>query len=255
MTGVGDFVQSYRDLAARKVDVLVAIGTERSLRAAMAASNTIPIVMVAIDYDPAALGYVTSLARPTGNVTGLFFEQIELTAKRLQLFKDALPDVRALTVFWQQASADQWKAAQKAAVPLGLSLAGVELSDLPYDYDRALAEAPQDHRGNLFVVSGGPFFVDRVRLADFAIRHHMPSMFAGREWVEAGGLMSFAPSLTAMFRRAADYVDRIAKGTVPSELPIEQPMVFELLLNLKTARLLGITLSPSMLGRADEIIE
>jgi putative tryptophan/tyrosine transport system substrate-binding protein len=253
--GIENFTPEYQELAARKVDVFVVVGNEFSLRAAAAVSNTIPIVIGAIDYDPVALGYVTSLARPTGNITGVFFRQIELTTKRLQLFKNAFPDMRAATVFWVRPSADQWKAAQDAAASLGLDLAGIELREQPYDYDRALAQAPPEYRNNLFVVSSGPFFTDRARLAEFALRNRAVSMFAGREWVDAGGLMSFGPSLTAMFQRMAEYVDRIARGATPAELPIEQPSTLEFVINLKTAKALGIMMSPLMLARADEVID
>jgi ABC-type uncharacterized transport system substrate-binding protein len=252
---IEEYVLAYRELAARKVDIFLASGPEITLKSALAAAETRPIVMVAIDYDPLALDYVTSLGRPTGNVTGLFFRQIELTIKRLQIVKDAFPDMRGATVLWDRISADQWNAAQSAAPALGLRLVGIELREQPYDYEQALAQGQSDQRRNLFVMSSPFFFRDRTQLADLALRHRMTSMFAFREWVDAGGLLSYGPSITGMFRSAADYVDRIARGAKPADLPIEQPTKFELVLNLKTARAIGIELPTPILLRADEVIE
>jgi putative ABC transport system substrate-binding protein len=245
----------YRELAARKVDIIVAGGPEVSLKSAMAVAGTLPIVMVAIDYDPFARGYVTSLARPGGNVTGVFFQQIELAMKRVQLVMDALPNMRGATVFWDAASVDQWQATQEAAKQLGLRLAGIELRDPPYDYERALAQSPPDSRGGLIAMTSPFLFVDRDRLADFALRNRMASMFGFREYVEAGGVLSYGPSITGMYRRAAEYVDRIAKGAKPSDLPIEQPTRFELIINVKTAKAIGLDVPVHLQQLADEVIE
>jgi putative ABC transport system substrate-binding protein len=244
-----------QELVRRKVDIILASGNDVSLKAAMAATDTLPIVMVAIDFDPFALGYVTSLARPTGNVTGIFSQPIDLAVKRLQLSKDAFPDGTAATVFWDRRSLFQWQAAQAAAPSLGLRLFGVELRALPFDYERALAEAPPDHRGILFVMLSPLFFADRQRLAELALRHRTASIFPVREFVEAGGLLAYGQGLIGMFRRAADYVDRIAQGAKTTDLPIEQPSKFELIVNLKTARAIGKELPMSILLRADEVIE
>ena len=163
--------------------------------------------------------------------------------------------MKAATVFWDRISADQWEAANDAAAALGLRLAGVELRARPYDYDAALAQAPPDHRGNLFVMTSPFFFVDRVRLAEFGIRHRIVSSFSFREWADAGGLVAYGPSLPEMYRRTADYVDRIARGAKPADLPIEQPTKFELIVNLKTATAIGVEIPQSLLLRADEVIE
>lgn len=253
--GQSDFRSAYRDLAARKVDLFLVVGTERALSAAREASNTIPTVIGAIDYDPMTHGYVTDLARPSGNITGVYFQQIELTAKRLQILKDAFPQMRSVTVFWGAPSADQWKAAQDVAPRLGLELVGVPFQDRPYDYDSAFAAIAPEHREHLLVVSMGDFFNDRARLAQFALAQCARSMFAGREWVSAGGLLSYGPNLASMVQRLAEYVDRIARGALPSELPIEQPAAFELVLNLKTARELGVALPVSIFARANEVLE
>jgi putative ABC transport system substrate-binding protein len=250
-----EFETGYRTLAAREFDLILATGPEIALKSALAATRTLPIVMVAIDYDPFARGYVTSLARPSGNVTGVFFQQIELAAKRIQLVKDAFPDMPAATMFWDQLSADQWQAAQNVAGTLGLRLSGIELREPPYDYERALGQAPPDHRGMLIVPTSPFFFRDRARLADFAFRHRIVSMFVFREWVEVGGLLCYGPSITALFGRVAEFVDRIARGAQPTDLPIEQPTKFEMVVNLKTARAIGIDLPTAILLRADEVIE
>jgi ABC-type uncharacterized transport system substrate-binding protein len=250
-----EYARGNRELVTRNVGILVASGAEVALKAALAATDTLPIIMTAIDYDPLALGYVKSLARPGGNVTGIFFQQIELTTKRLQVVTDAFPDLRAATVFWDRASADQWRAAQSAAPPLGLRLFGSELHEQPYDYEKAFAQAPSDYHGWLFVMTSPFLFRDRERLGEFALRHRMPSVFPFREWVDAGGLLSYGPSITGMYRRAADYVDRIARGGKPSDLPVEQSTKFEFVLNLKTAKTIGLTMPTALLLRADEVIE
>ena len=250
-----DYATGNRELITRNVDILVASGVELALKSALAVTDTLPIVMTAIDYDPLALGYVKSLARPGGNVTGIFFQQIELTNKRLQVVMDAFPDLRAATVFWDQSSADQWRVAQSAAPPLGLRLFGSELREQPYDYEQALARAPSDYRAWLFVMTSPFLFRDRERLGEFALRHRIPSVFAFREWVDAGGLLSYGPSITGMYRRAADYVDRIARGGKPSDLPVEQSTKFEFVLNLTTAKAIGLAIPTALLLRADEVIE
>jgi putative ABC transport system substrate-binding protein len=252
---IEEYETGYRQLADRGIDIVVASGPEISLKSALASSNTKPIVMVAVDHDPIARGYVTSLARPTGNVTGLFLEQIELTAKRLQLLKNAFPNTLDVTVFRDRTSIDQWQAAQAAALPLGLRLAGIDLGDPPFDYDGALTQVGQNYRGTLFVLASGLFLRDRERLAEFALRNRIVSMFCFREVVDAGGLLSYGPSFVGMYRRAAEYVDRIARGAKPADLPIEQPTKFDMVINLKTAKLLGITVPSNLLVQAEEVIE
>jgi putative ABC transport system substrate-binding protein len=255
VAGIGDYERGYRDLVARKVDIMLATGPEISLKSARAATQTLPMVMLAIEYDPIARGYVTSLARPAGNITGIFLQQIELAEKRVQILKDGFPDLRAATAFWDATSTDQWHATQTAAATLGFQLAGIQLGDTHYDYERALAQSAPDHRGSLFVMVSPFFFRDRARLAEFALRHRLISMFGFREWVEAGGLLSYGPSIIALHRRIADYVDRIAKGAKPADLPVEQPTKFEFVINLKTAKAIGLDLPTSLLLRADEVIE
>ena len=252
---LGGYETGYRELVTRNVDIIIAPGPEISLKAALANSTTTPIVMVAIDYDPLARGYVTSLARPTGNVTGVFLQQIELTEKRVQLLKSAFPDLRAATVFWDRITTDQWEAAQRAAANLGLQFSGIEFLDPPFDYDKALAQVPADSRGTVLVLVSPFFFRDRAGQADFALRNRIVTMFGFREWVDVGGLMSYGASVSSTLRLAAGYVDRVARGVKPADLPIEQPTKFELVINLRTAKALGISFPHSFIATADEVIE
>jgi putative ABC transport system substrate-binding protein len=255
-TGLADSIsEAMTELIGRNVDIIIAAGNELTPKAALAATKLLPIVMIAVDYDPLALGYVASLSRPGGNLTGLFYQQIDLTLKRMQLMKEAVPNVPKMTVFWDRSSASQWQAAQRAAPTLGLQLAGVELSEQPYDYDRAFAKAPTEHHGALVAMMSPIFFNDRVRLVDLTLRHRLPSMFGLREFAESGALVSYGPNNVALFRRAGDYVDRIAKGTKPADLPVEQPTKFEMIVNLKTAKAFGLEIPTALLLRADEVIE
>jgi putative ABC transport system substrate-binding protein len=242
-------------LVSSDVDIIITGGNEFIANAAWAATKVIPIVIAAIDYDPLALGYVASIARPGGNVTGVFAEQIELASKRLQLMKEMVPKSRKMVVFWDRASTGQWQATQNAAKTLELELAGIELRDEPYDYERALGIAPADHRGAMLAMSSAIFFNDRKRLAEFTLRRGLPTMFPSREFVELGALLSYGPNLVALLEGEAHYVERIAKGAKPADLPVEQPTKFELILNLKTARAFGLDVPTSLLLRADEVIE
>ena len=237
-------------------EVIVAYGPERTLKSAVAATRSIPIVMAAIDYDPLAKGYIASLARPGGNVTGVFFEQIELAAKRLELFKQAVPDLRRAAMLWDEISADQYEAARQAAVAVGIPGVSLEFRATPYDYERALAEAGVGEGDGLIVMTSPVLStVDGQRLAAMALQHRLPSMFVFRGPVEAGGLMSYGATGPEMNRLVARYVDRILKGAKPADLPVEQPTRFELVVNLNTAKELGLTIPPSILARADEVIE
>jgi putative ABC transport system substrate-binding protein len=244
----------YRAIVAQKPDIVLAAGPESSLKAALGAADGLPVVMIAVDYDPLAKGYVQSLSRPSGSITGVYFQNVELVGKRLELLKQAFPNVAAMTVFWDKSSADHWAALQAVAPRFGVQLNGIEFAERPYDYERAIADAAAG--GNFFYAGGSPFFfLDRARLAEFAIKHRMAMVCELREQVVAGGLISYGPSLTAMFALAAKYVDRIAKGAKPADLPVEQPTKFELVTNLKTAKAIGIDLPAVLLTRADEVIE
>jgi putative ABC transport system substrate-binding protein len=248
-------VENLKERINKGVNVVVASGPEITLRLAIAATSMLPIVMVAFDYDPLAHGYIKTLARPGGNVTGLFVQQIELAVKRLELIREVFPKAQAATVLWDELSFDQWEAVEKAAKTLGIRVIGIQLHEQPYDYERALADAPTEAIGLLVPMASPIFFIDKERLIDCARKHRMAMMFGVREMTEAGGLMSYGVSLDGTMRRAAEYVDRIARGARPADLPVEQPTKFELVINLKTAKALGLTIPESFLVRADEVIE
>jgi len=244
------------ELVQRHVDVLVAGGHEGILRAARQATSTLPIVMVAVDYDPIALGYIAGLPRPGGNITGLFLQQIEVTGKCLELLKNALPQVTRVAVLWDAISADQFRAAEGAARVLGVQLQSLELRNPPaYDYASALEAAAREGAEALLVLRSPLFGRDRDRIIALAVQYRLPTMFPSRIWVEAGGLMSYGADTIDMYRRAATYVHKILKGAKPADLPVEQPIKFELSINLKTAQTLGITMPPSLLILADEVIQ
>ena len=245
----------YKRFSASSVDVVVAPGPDSSLKGALVTPDSIPIVMVAIDYDPLERGFVKSLARPGGRVTGVFLQQIEVGVKRLQLLKDAFPDMRGTTVFWDQLSVDQWKAIEAAGAKLGVRLFGVELHNAPYDFERALAQAPPECRGSLLSTTTPFVYRDRAKLAGVALRNRSILMGFDREIAEDGAAMAYGTSIGSMFARAADYVDRIARGTRPGDLPIEQPTKFELIVNLRTAKAIGVVVPSLLLARADEVIE
>jgi putative tryptophan/tyrosine transport system substrate-binding protein len=241
-----------QELIRRKVILAI---YQPSMAAIVAAASGIPVVMIAVDYDPLAFGYIESLARPGKKVTGLYLQQIDLAKKRIELLTQALPNVRAATVFWDSASADQWKATSSAAQEFGLRLADVQLRDQPYDYEKAISQVPSDYRSVVIVPTSPVFYRDRQELAEFAVRHKIATVFGFREWVDVGGLFSYGVDFPAIFRRAAEFFDKIAKGANPADLPVEQPTKFELVLNLKTAKAIGLTISPLILVRADEVIE
>jgi putative ABC transport system substrate-binding protein len=244
------------ELVALKVDVIVAPPTVAAL-AAKQASSTLPIVFTG-SADPVMSGLVDSLARPGGNVTGLSYLSEQLTGKRLELLKQAVPGVSRVAFLWQPGAAsertekDVLKEAEVAARGLGVQLQFVEVRG-PEDIDRAFSEMTRA-RADALAVLGWPLADDeRRRLVDLAAKNRLPAVYPGRQTVEAGGLMSYGANLADLHRRAATYVDKILKGAKPGNLPVEQPTKFELVINLKTAKALGITIPPSLLQRADMI--
>jgi putative ABC transport system substrate-binding protein len=193
------------ELMRRKVDVILAL-YESTLKAALAAKTTVPILMIAVDYDPIARGYVKSLAQPGGNVTGLYLQQIDLARKRVELLTQALPNVKAATVFWEFGSEDQWNATRSAAAAAGLRIADVEFRDQPYDYEGALDQVPSDHRGVIIFSISPVFYRDRQRIADFALRHKIATVFPLREWVTLAPLVS--PRSGSLFGQFAHDLDK-----------------------------------------------
>ncbi len=246
------------ELVALKVDVILAGGTAQAL-AAMEATRTIPIVFTAA-VDPVADGLVTSLARPGGNVTGVSSLVSELVGKWLELLKQAVPGISRVAVLWhpgtlgERTEKDMLKGAEAAARALGLRLQFFEARG-PADFERAFSDMTRARAGALTVWTSPMFNTERRRLVDLAAKHRLPAVYPWTEVVDAGGLMAYGANMADVFRRAATYVDRILKGAKPGDLPVEQPTKFELVINLKTAKALGLRIPPSLLGRADQVIE
>jgi ABC-type uncharacterized transport system substrate-binding protein len=245
------------ELVALKVDVIVGSGTPAPL-AAKQATRTLPIVFIGAG-DPVGSGLVTSLARPGGNVTGLTNLTVELVGKCLEQLTQAVPRVSRVAALWQpgflveRTEKDMLKGADVAGRALGVRLQFVEARG-PADFDRAFSDMTKARAGALTVLSSGMFFNERRHLVDLAAKHRLPAVYNVRDFVDAGGLMAYGPNTADLFRRAATYVDKILKGAKPGDLPVEQPTKFELVINLKTAKALGLTIPQSVLGRADEII-
>ena len=243
------------ELLQHKVDVIVAVATPASL-AAKRATRTIPIVMVAAG-DPVATGLIRNLAHPDANVTGVSFDvSLESFTKSLELFGQTVQDSRRVAVLINPANPAQRLAAddlRAAARSLGMQLAVLEASRAQ-DFDGAFALMSKQGVAGVFIVTDPLFIANRTRLAELALQHHLPSMFGLRNYVDAGGLMSYGPNIADSFRRAATYVDKILRGAKAGELPVEQPSRFELVINLKTASALGLSIPQTMLLRADEVI-
>jgi len=247
------------ELVALKVDVIFAGGGTRSVVAAMEATRIVPIVFAGV-VDPVTSGLVTSLARPGGNVTGSSLLAPELVGKRLELLTQAVPGVSRVAVLWhpggqgERTEKDMLKESEVAARALGVRLQFVEARG-PEDFDRAFSDMTRARAGALTVLPSGLFISERRRLVDLAAKHRLPAVYTNRAYVDAGGLMAYGSNFADEFRRAATYVDKILKGAKPGDLPVEQPTKFELVINLKTAKALGLTIPPSVLGRADEVIQ
>jgi putative ABC transport system substrate-binding protein len=244
------------ELTRLPVDVIVASGLAAA-EAAARATSSIPIVMVNVP-DPVAAGLVGSLVRPGGNVTGLAAQLTpEIRAKQLQLLKEAVPQAVRVVVLRNAAVADApvWREYETAARAAGVRLRFVDVSG-PGEFDAVLAGIARDKGAAAFVPGGDlVFFMNREPLVERALAHRVPAMFSAREFADAGGLMSYSARLTDQFARAAGYVDRILRGARPADLPVEQPTRFELVVNLKTARALGLSLPPALLARADAVLE
>jgi putative tryptophan/tyrosine transport system substrate-binding protein len=243
------------ELVAWKADVLFAFGPELALQAAAAARPPVPIVMGAANFDPIAKGYVQSLARPGGNVTGIISRWPELAAKQIELLQEAFPDRNRLGVLWDTQSADQFRAAESEAKARRLVLRPLKLENPPYDFTAAFHTLAQDDVQMLIVSSSPLFSPQNAQIASLAIEHRLPAIFILKHYVEAGGLMSYGVDFAPLMRRAASFVAKILRGAKPADLPVEQATNFEFVLNLKTAKAMGLTLPTSTLLRADEVIE
>jgi len=255
---VDRFADLARELAALKVALIVA-GTTPSARGARQATTTIPIVSFAMG-DPVGDGLVQSLGRPGGNVTGLTFLGPELVPKRLELLKVLLPKVVRIGVLWHPAGfsertmSDMWRETEAAARTLGVQLQPAEVRTAD-EIDGAFGRLIRDQIDAVLVFPSTLLFNERVRLIALAAKHRVPAMFNAREFVDRGGLIAYGASLADLTRRSGVYVDKILKGARPADLPVEQPTKFELSINLKTAKALGVTVPQSLLARADVVIE
>jgi putative ABC transport system substrate-binding protein len=244
------------ELAGLKPTVIVAFVTQSSV-AARKATSTIPIVMVAVA-DPIGAGLVPSLARPGGNVTGNSSVSVEVTGKSLELLKEVAPERRRVAILWNPANAvfqnQMVKEAEAASRRLGLQVQIIAARDAS-EIDKAFQLMTRERAEALAVLSDPTFIAARTQIVALAVKGRLPSVSGNRQYADTGGLMSYGPNFYELYRGAADYVDKILKGAKPGDLPIEQPTKFELIINLRTAKALGLTIPPSLLQRADQVIE
>jgi putative ABC transport system substrate-binding protein len=247
-----------RELVGLDLDLIVATNS-LAARAAQQATTTIPIV-VPVMGDPVGDRLVASLPRPGGNITGLTFLGPQLVPKRLALLKEALPSISRVAVLWhpraygERTMSDMTKETESAAGSMGVQLRFVAVQG-PDEFDQAFSTIVGERADAVLVFASSMLFTERRRIVEFAVRHRLPSMAMAREFAELGGLIAYGASISDLHRQAATYVDKILKGAKPSDLPVEQPTKFELVINLKTAKALGLTVPPSLLARADEVIE
>ncbi len=243
------------ELVRLKVDIIVALEPPAAY-AAKNATRTIPIV-IRSSGDPVEEGFVTSIARPGGNITGLYSIAEELTGKRLELLKEVIPRVARVAVLWNpglSVSGHWMKEAEVAARSLRVTLHPLEVRE-PKDFQGAFRSALKERAGALITLRNPLIVSERKMIADLALKNRLPAIYDDREFVEVGGLMSYGTNLADLYRRAATYVDKILKGAKPADLPVEQPMKFELVINLKTAKQIGVTIPPNVLARADKVIK
>jgi putative ABC transport system substrate-binding protein len=247
------------DLAIELVRLNVAVIVTSStpgVQAARSATTTIPIVIAAVS-DPVGSGFVASLAHPGGNVTGLSLLDTELSAKRLELLREAVPGLARMGVLWSPADPGmtlQFNMVQDIAQPLGLQIQNVQVRD-PSAFEGAFQAASNGRVGALLVFAQPFTLRHRTQIVDLAGKSRLPAIYTSRSFVDAGGLMAYGASLPELYRRAAIYVDKILRGAKPADLPVEQPTKFELVINMKTARTLGLKIPQSLLIRADEVIQ
>ena len=243
------------ELVRLKVDLIVT-GGPTATRAAKQATSTIPIVM-GFDNDPVGSGFVVSLARPGGNITGLSSLTPELSGKRLELLKEIVPKLSRLAVLGnstEPGNAQSLKEMELAAPGFAVQLQYLDVQD-PKDIETAFRAASNGRAQALLVMGSSIFASQRTHIAELAVKYWLPATYTRLEYVEAGGLMTYGPSITDLFRRSATYVDKIIKGAQPADLPVEQPIKFEFIINLKAAKQIGLTIPPNVLARADRVIK
>lgn len=237
------------------VDVIVADGPETPMRAAYNATKTVPIVAVAVNYDPVERGYAASLSHPGGNVTGIFLRSIELAAKQVELLKTLMPDAPRLAVLWATETEDEFRAVTASAAGLGVELRSFKVGEPPNDFDAVFGGLADRKPQPVLVLSPPAFATQRAVITAAALRHRVPAIFRYRSYADAGGLMSYGVNRAVMSQRAAIYVAKILGGAKPAELPIERSEKFELVINLQTANAMGLPVPPLLRARADELIE
>jgi putative ABC transport system substrate-binding protein len=244
------------ELVRQQVDVIVTASSS-AIQPAMRATTSIPIVMVADNADPVDAGYIASYARPGGNVTGLAGLSPDVTAKRMELLKDTVPDLSRVAVLRSSASPGRegmWADTVTAARTLGLRVHALDIMEAG-QLDALFDDAARERAGGLIVIRDPLTNTLRARIIELAARRKIPAMYATREFVDAGGLMAYGSNVLELYRRTASYADRILRGLKPADLPVERPTRFELVINLKTAKALGLTIPPAVLARADEVIQ
>jgi putative ABC transport system substrate-binding protein len=244
------------ELVRLQVDVILVSSGDPSIRAAKNATKTIPIIMMGASIDPIEAGYVQSLARPGDNVTGLSFFTTELGGKRLELLKEAVPKLARVAVLYDRSNRNsiiQLNEVQTAARALGLTVQLQQARDTD-DFEKVFATLNKEQTDGLYVFGGPLMYANRKRIVNFALKRRLPSVYNDRIAVDAGGLMYYGEDLEDSYRRVAYYVDKILKGAKPADLPVEQPKKFEFVINLKTAKQIGLTIPPNVLVRADKVI-
>ena len=235
-----------------KVDLIVVTGTPPAL-AAKSATTTIPIVMASVS-DPVGAGLITSLARPGGNVTGFSNLAVELNTKRLEILKDSVPKLARVGLLRSSADNLQLKELRPAALALNLKLEEIDAHPDPKGLESAFQTAKQKQVNAIMTISNPPFFAERKQIVELAGKYRLPAIYPQKEYVDAGGLMFYGADFDDLYRRAAVYVDKILKGAKPADLPVQQATKFEFVINLKTAKQIGLTIPPDLLARANRVI-
>ncbi len=245
-----------RELVRLKVDVIVTSPSRSAIRAAKRATRTIPIVMAGVNVDPVEAGFVVSLARPGGNITGLTQLASRLHAKRLELLKEAFPGISRVAILWPPPQRKQArKEVEAAGQALGIQIQSLDVGTRLDELESAFSGISRERPDGLLVGLSAVINRHRARIAEFTAKRGLPTIYAQSRFVDAGGLMSYGVKVPDLFRRAATYVDKILKGAKPADLPVEQPTKFELVINLKTAKKLGLTIPLQFLARANKVIK
>jgi len=246
---------SAEELVRAQPELIVVCGPAVPLQSVVGTNQTNPIVMIAFNFDPIVSGYVKSLSRPGGNITGVVSQQLELAQKQVELLTQTFPGKTHLAILFEAQSVDQFSAAERAAKSLKLEVQSLKLEGPSYNFDAAIRSAAAGGAQMLLMLSGPRWAQHRSLIAELAIQHRLPAMYIAKHYVEGGGLISYGADLSAIYRKGADYVAKILKGAKPAELPVEQATKFELVVNLKAAKALGVTIPNGILLAADEVID